>query len=486
MLVDQEPPVAYCEQSNRPIGTTISGGLRVAVVYLGFQGLHWTDRNNRICIMPFRSITNANGEIMKNRLSGIVAITACLFVSRPVLADTPSAFGSGFDVQDFYKPFTLDEITHGNMQFWPYGKYVSAHWDDYGLHGTAQIRRSSKPAILEAGEPFDLNAEFKDGQSFIESLQATQVKGFVVMKDNKILAEFYDNGFNVEDTNLLQSASKTFAGVITNQLVDQGLLDPNVTVETYLEDFKGTDIGAATVQQVLDMTSGLPTLLDLHTPGAPGQLWEVEIGLQSGKTKGHRAAIKNTPAVAEPGEVYNYTDKNTDTLALLAEQVTGKKYPQLLSELFDAFGANYDGSIALTSDGTTSPSYGISISARDYALFHQWIAEGKEPGSFYASATDTGKTKFSENEIGALLGKGITYGSQTYYMGKEEDILYSSGSFGQLGYSDMKTGASVVFLQDWAVNAELDKFFDTRDRALRIIRVLRVREDPRLLRGRTF
>jgi hypothetical protein len=55
-----------------------------------------------------------------------------------------------------------------------------------------------------------------------------------------------------------------------------------------------------------------------------------------------------------------------------------------------------------------------------------------------------------------------------------------------LGYSDMKTGVSVVFLQDWAVNAELEKFFETRDRALAIITYLRAKAQPGILRGRTF
>ena len=407
----------------------------------------------------------------------VAAIGVCLMSSQSARADAPSAFGSGFDVQDFYRPFTLDEITPKNQQKWPYYKYVSAYWDKYALHGTKKVNRSPNPAklsIANEGQRFDLNSKFADGQTFIDSLLATQAKGFVVVKDNKILAEFYDNGFNVGDTNLLQSASKTFAAVITHQLIDEGLLAPNTKVGSYLADLKGSDIGAATVQQVLDMTSGLPTLLDFHTPGTPGQLWEVEIGLQPGKPRGHREDIKATSVIAKPGEVYNYTDKNTDTLALLAEQVSGKKYPQLLSELFDDFGANYDGSIALTSDGTSSPSYGISISARDYALFHQWIAQGKAPKSYYTSAMDKSKTKFSENETGKLLGKGVTYGSQSYYLA-DEDILYSSGSFGQLGYSDMRNGVSVVFLQDWAVNAELEKFFATRDRALLIIKALRAR-----------
>ena len=48
----------------------------------------------------------------------------------------------------------------------------------------------------------------------------------------------------------------------------------------------------------------------------------------------------------------------------------------------------------------------------------------------------------------------------------------------------MKTGASVVFLQDWAVNAEIEKFFDTRDRALLIINYLRTKDASGTMRGR--
>ncbi len=56
-----------------------------------------------------------------------------------------SAFGSGFDVQEFYNPFTVEEITPENMQKWPYYKYVSANWDDYAIHGTTKVNKSSNP-----------------------------------------------------------------------------------------------------------------------------------------------------------------------------------------------------------------------------------------------------------------------------------------------------------------------------------------------------
>ena len=420
-------------------------------------------------------------KIIYELISTIVVPFAIMSLCPPVKAEEPSAFGSGFDVQDFYKPFTRDDITPENQQKWPYYKHVSAHWDEFALHGTAKISSSKNPAELKlAKDRLDLNTEYQDRKSFLDSMVDTQVKGFVVLKDNVILAEFYDNGFNVNDTNLLQSASKTYAAILVHQLVDAGKIKLDAKVETILLDFKGTSIGAATVQQVLDHTSGMPQLLDFQ-PGALGQLMEIEIGLQGGKPRGHRALIKETKANKNPGEAWQYSDMNTDTLGLLAEKASGKKLPELLTDLYGAIGANYEGSIALTSDGTSSPSYGISTSARDYALFHQWIAQGKAPKSYYASVMDTQKSMFSKtNPLAKSTFPGVEYGSQSYYIA-ENDVIYSSGSFGEQGYSDLKTGISIVFLSDWAVNWEVAKGNANRARAIAIINHLRLESSPNYL-----
>jgi len=419
---------------------------------------------------------------MKIQIAIILSIVVSLLGGTSAQAEEPSAFGSGFDVQDFYKPFTLDEITPQNQQKWPYYKYVSAHWDEFALHGTAEIRPSKNPAELKlAQDRLDLNTEYQDGKSFLDSLVDTQVKGFVVLKDNVILAEFYDNGFNVTDRNLLQSASKTYAAILVHQLVDAGKIELQDKVESILPDFKGTSMGAATVQQVLDHTSGMPQLLDFHTPGALGQLWEIEIGLQNGNPQGHKALIKETKANKNPGEAWQYSDMNTDTLGLLAEKASGKKLPELLSNLYETIGANHEGLIALSSDGTYSPCYGISTSTRDYALFHQWIAQGKAPKSYYASVTDVEKSKFSKtNPLANSTFPGVEYGSQSYYIEKN-DVIYSSGSYGQQGYSDLKTGLSIVFLSDWAVNWEVAKGNANRARAIAIINHLRVESSPNYL-----
>ena len=201
----------------------------------------------------------------------IVVPFAIMSACPPIKAEEPSAFGSGFDAQDFYLPFVRDDITPENQQKWPYYKHVSAHWDEFALHGTAIISPSKNPAELKlAQNRLDLNTEYQDGKSFLDSMVDTQVKGFVVLKDNVILAEFYNNGFNVTDTNLLQSASKTYAAILVHQLVDAGKIKLDAKVENILPDFKGTSMGVATVQQVLDHTSGMPQLLDFSYTGCFG------------------------------------------------------------------------------------------------------------------------------------------------------------------------------------------------------------------------
>ena len=401
-------------------------------------------------------------------LSASIALASSLAAAEPATKVT---------LNDFYRPFELSEITPKNMQSWPYYRYVSMNWDDYGLYGTASVLASKTPAKLSAAsKTFDIQQKFNETQTFVESLTATQTKGFLILKDNKILAEFYDNGFSQDQTHLLQSSSKTYAGIITSKLIDAGLIDPSATIETYLPDFKKSKLGKATVQQVLDMQSGLLPATDYHVPGGEAFEFEAEQGLKQGKSIGHRKAIIQTKSQNPPGEVYTYNDKNTDLLAILSAEITQKPFNQLLSELFNDFAATSNGSVALTVDGTASPSYGISCTLRDYALFHQWIAQGKAPKSFYKSTNDLDKDLLAKSEKGkgmaAVLKTPITYASQGWYL-PEKRLVLTIGSYGQVGFSDMDSGTSIVFMQDWEDNAVTEKLAASVSRALFILEKLK-------------
>ena len=126
-----------------------------------------------------------------------------LFAEDAELSSATSA-DTEITINDFYSPFVLSEITPENMQSWPYYRYASMNWDEYGLYGTVPIKASKSPVALSVADaPFDLFQDFRDGRSFVESLHTTQTKGFLILKDDAILGEFYDNGFSVDQTQLL-------------------------------------------------------------------------------------------------------------------------------------------------------------------------------------------------------------------------------------------------------------------------------------------
>ncbi len=398
---------------------------------------------------------------------------AAALVASTAIASIASAEQTA-NINDFHRAYTLEEITPKNMQSWPYYNHVSMNWDSYSLFGTAPIAAPSPVPFEIAAEPIDLGAEFAGGKTFVQSFNDTQTKGALVMKDGKIVAEYYANGFTVDQTQLLQSSTKTYAGIIASKLIDQGKLDPTARVDSVLKDFKGSAIGAATIQHVLDMQAGLLPATDYHVPGGEAFMFEIEQGLKPGDPVGHRASVIAAKTQDAPGDVYTYNDKNTDILAMLAEEVEGKPFAEQLGDLFGDFGAQDAGSISLTVDGTTSPSYGISTTLRDYGLFHQWIAEGDAPESFYASVTDVDKDLLAASEKGkgmaAALGTTVTYGSQGWYIA-EHNMILSIGSYGQVGVSDMDSGVAVVFMQDWEDNGVAEKLVENVERAKVLIEI---------------
>ena len=73
--------------------------------------------------------------------------------------------------------------------------------------------------------------------------------------------------------------------------------------------------------------------------------------------------------------------------------------------------------------------------------------------------------------MAAAFGTSLVYGSQTWVL-PEHKVVFSMGSYGQDGFSDLASGISVVFMQDWEDNGVTEKLVDTVVRALFVIEKL--------------
>ncbi|MDN3680889.1 serine hydrolase domain-containing protein [Vibrio tapetis subsp. quintayensis] len=400
-------------------------------------------------------------------------VLATILAATTFGATTTASAADAVPLSKFYEGYAVEEIPADAFQQWPYYTYASAHIEDFLRYGVHKLPASANPVQVERVGGFNISPELR------KDLIDTQVKAFVVMKDGKVLAEHFDNGFKVGMLNNLQSAAKTYVGVLLSHAVDSGKIALDEKAKTYLPELEGSIIGEATISEIATMNSGIEPLSDYHTPGSNGYEWEKEIGLQNaGEPIGHLNAIKAAKATPnERGTNWDYTDQNSDTLALIVAKVEGKPFEQLLADLHNSYGGNNEIQIAKTSDGTTSPAYGINISAYDYALFTGYIAQGKAGSSFYKELKDPSNdvlnvTPGVKDVFGAA--SPTTYDMQSYTM-LDEKIIYSHGSFGQTGFSDTKSGYSVIYLSDWYTNTDVPSLQKQLINAVDVINELRAK-----------
>lgn len=57
----------------------------------------------------------------------------------------------------------------------------------------------------------------------------------------------------------------------------------------------------------------------------------------------------------------------------------------------------------------------------------------------------------------------------------EQNIIYSHGSFGQTGFSDMDSGYSVIYQSDWYTNTDVDSLQKQLINAVNVIKELRAK-----------
>lgn len=263
----------------------------------------------------------------------------------------------------------------------PWNRWAFQHIRE--LLPTATIRRSGHPSALPAasGTLNDFTYPGVDGKptSFAQMLDDTYTDAMFVWKNGKVLHESYHNGMDERSLHLLQSVSKSLTAAAAGSLIAEGRIDPAAPVTDYLPELAQTAWKGATLQQVLDMTSGTrfgedyevrdsdvgkmdyaagwkPAPEGEDVSGWPRCIWDQILGL--------------TVAEAEHGARFHYRSIETDVLAHVMERITGQRLPQILSErLWQPLGCAEDANITVDSSGYGLSCGGISASLRDMARF---------------------------------------------------------------------------------------------------------------------
>lgn len=237
---------------------------------------------------------------------------------------------------------------------------------------------SQKPSLLSyADDSLDLATIYvHKHESVLAYLERTNTDAFLVLHKGKILYENYFNGYPFYQPHALNSASKSFVGLIVGLLADEGVLDLTKKAFYYIPELEGTGLGEGTVQQLLDMQVPVK-YMEADTPMGIGRGTPIFIASGSipkpenyhGPENLYEFMVASKRAIP-PGTVFKYENGQTETLGWIIKRLTGKNLAELIQQyIWSKLGAEENACMHLDGIGTDIASGGMRATLRDLGRF---------------------------------------------------------------------------------------------------------------------
>nr|WP_281370292.1 serine hydrolase [Microbacterium pseudoresistens] len=277
----------------------------------------------------------------------------------------------------------------------------------------------------------------------------------VVVRKGELIAEYYREGFSPVDRHLLMSVSKSLCGITVGALIDDGLIDPAATVAEHVPELAGSAYGDATVAQVMDMTVAVDYSEDYRDPDSHVRAQDRIAGwrpLHEGDPEDTYAFLSSLRASGPHGQRFQYCSADTDVLAWIVEEVTGRRYAEVLSErLWQRLDCADDASVTVDAAGFPFANGGISCTARDLARVGELMLAGGELGGrrivsehWVRQTLAGGDPELARDSAIRQTHPGASYRNQWWSTGNARGNVYAVGIHGQYIWLDPPTGVVVV------------------------------------------
>jgi CubicO group peptidase (beta-lactamase class C family) len=347
---------------------------------------------------------------------------------------------------------------------------------------TATIARSGTVVPLEvAPDPLVAATRIKGAgptlSAFLAS-PASRAQGIVVVHRGRIVLEQYP-GMREIDSHVWMSTAKTTTSLVVRLLTEHGRIDVKQPIDSYISALKETQWQGTSVQDVLDMASGMDVVETQSNREDPRSFITRYNLAASGEAnadglkESQFEVIRTAPRMRPAGQTFDYSSVNTTILALLAEAVENKRWNDIFRDLvWSKMTAEGDALVALAPD-TTPQAHGLVASRlRDlarYGLLYtpSWNKAARErivSEDFVRTIQTSGrKGIFSGGEIGEAM-KNLYFPSDPpnanawQWDGVWDDgDFYKGGVYGQGLYVSPRNDLVVVWFST-AMKSDLPDF----------------------------
>ncbi len=258
---------------------------------------------------------------------------------------------------------------------------VAAAPDDW-LLGQGQkwhYRTSPAPEPVALTTQVPNSAEERVIERAKEMIKKPSAKALMLMNGNQVVWVGYREPANGGSLFLSFSIGKTVTSMAIGQAICAGKLSLHDKADKWVPEIAGTDLGSATVQQLLQMSGGTSAInhdssimsSDQERDIRAGKLSFVDVLQTPGISKAKQSAVG---VKLKPGEVFDYHSTDPLLLGVILNRATGTTYAKWTEDVvFKPAGLKYPAVIGQDHFGYGQADGNVRMKLEDWGRFALWI-----------------------------------------------------------------------------------------------------------------
>lgn len=262
-----------------------------------------------------------------------------------------------------------------------------------------------------------ISVTFADGttKAVDDYFDSSTMDAMIVVREGEVVYERYKTMRHF-DNHLWFSCSKTMVSTMLAMLEHDGKIDVSKKVTEYVPELAGSDWDTVTVEETLDMATGLDSteheVPDARTNPAQGWYhWAVSIGMYEDAQHLNETPIDVLKRMKrqKPGHtVFEYNSINTWVLQRINENVSGVLHQEMFGErIWRPIGAQGDGYLAVDKQGHAMGFGMMNSTLRDLARYGiAWTPSGSKLNG-ETIVPDGVKQKIHSGLRPEMYGKGV-------------------------------------------------------------------------------
>lgn len=254
-----------------------------------------------------------------------------------------------------------------------------ADLDDHRIFANREVPRATQASPLRGlpqepwflaglSVPDETGAELGNTPTLDDYLARTRTAAFIVLHEDRIVMERYGRGYDQHSLlNSFSIAKSVMSALVGIALAEGRIASLDTTVVSVCPEFAGKPYGAATVRELLTMTSGVadaPSLLPGRAEVYYGDdLHDVALRAQAPETQAHP---------------WRYSETDVQVLGFVLARAVGMPVSDYLAaKLWQPLGMESKALWALDREGGTEKTFCcLSARARDFARFGKLMRDG--------------------------------------------------------------------------------------------------------------